>query len=104
MIPAIKPQDRGTYRCRSWNNMGEIFRDISVGVRFKAEISVQNPIVRQKVGYVIELQCLAEVNPSPTTTIWRKKTGNSITTFTVSSGRYISYLCKFKSRFINYFI
>lgn len=87
-IPAIKPQDRGTYRCRAWNNMGEILRDIRVGVRFKAQINVQHPVVKQKVGYVIELQCLAEINPYPTTTIWRRRSGNSIISYSVTSGKY----------------
>ncbi|CAD5116378.1 DgyrCDS5274 [Dimorphilus gyrociliatus] len=88
-IKSIKPQDRGVYRCRSWNIMGEIARDITVGVRFKAEIRVQNRILKQKLGYVIELQCLAETNPYPIGLSWKRRSGSTLQTFTVSSGRYV---------------
>lgn len=68
-ISAIKPSDRGTYRCRAFNSIGgkvnQVIRDIKIDVRFRPQITPIHRIVEQKAGYLIELQCLVEANPYP---------------------------------------
>ncbi|CAD5122152.1 DgyrCDS10600 [Dimorphilus gyrociliatus] len=98
-ISRIQPQDRGLYRCRSWNMMGEISRQIAVGVLFPPVIEASYSIVKQTEGYLIELQCLVEVNPSPTTAYWLKEDGEIIAR---SNGRYA--VNTFKGAFGHYTI
>ena len=68
-IAAIKPSDRGTYRCRAFNTIGgkinQVIRDIKIDVRFRPQITPVHKVVKQKAGYLIELQCLVEANPFP---------------------------------------
>jgi len=68
-IESIKPKDRGTYRCRAFNTISgktnQVIRDIKVDVRFRPIITPIHRVVKQKVGYLIELQCLVESNPFP---------------------------------------
>lgn len=68
-IQSIKPEDRGTYRCRAFNTIGgkinQVIRDVKIDVRFQPQITPIHRVVQQKTGYLIELQCLVEANPFP---------------------------------------
>lgn len=55
--------------------MGEISRVINVRVLFTAVIEPLNAEVYQKEGYLMELQCLVEINPSPTRVYWKREDG-----------------------------
>lgn len=82
----IQASDRGAYLCTAMNEYGQTSHQIDVEVKFEPLIFVARPVVRQAVGYRIELQCFVESNPSPKVEIsaWVRGT----TTYTRSSDRY----------------
>ncbi|ELU14988.1 hypothetical protein CAPTEDRAFT_167009 [Capitella teleta] len=85
-ISNIQPQDRGKYRCTVVNQIGSTRQEIELGVRFEPIVTAVNPVVYQKKGCLIELQCLAESNPFPREEglSWIKDS----TTYSVSTSRY----------------
>lgn len=64
-ITSIRPEDRGRYRCKVYNRIGMEQRDISIDVRFRPIVRARYKILKQAVGYLIELQCMVTANPFP---------------------------------------
>jgi len=65
VIPLLKADHAGVYKCSSWNSAGEDYRNIMVTVNFAPILDSPNRVVQQAVGYVKELVCDIKGYPTP---------------------------------------
>lgn len=65
VIPFLKADHAGIYKCSSWNSAGKDYRDIQVTVNFSPILDSPNRVVSQALGYVKELVCDIKGYPTP---------------------------------------
>ncbi|KAK2193775.1 hypothetical protein NP493_5g02050 [Ridgeia piscesae] len=74
IIPSIRVQDGGIYRCVAHNLIGTVFAQVSIRVRAAPVIPVSHQNQAASVGSRVILTCEAHGSPKPIVT-WSKKNG-----------------------------
>lgn len=108
IIPAVGPEDGGTYRCVAYNNLGTVYAQISLIVEAAPVFTMERQVKAATVGSRVSLTCEAFGNPPPSVT-WSKRRGDlpddhevrdgTLLIPSLSPGDFGEYVCTASNRF-----